>query len=82
MNKNIVLQDVFLNMVRRDRIPVTVFLTNGVQLRGTVKGFDNFVVVLECNRHQNLVYKHALSTIIPERPVAILSGSNQTEQVV
>ena len=56
MNKNIVLQDVFLNMVRKDRIPVTVFLTNGVQLRGTVKGFDNFVVVLECNRQQNLVY--------------------------
>ena len=65
MNKNIVLQDVFLNMVRRDRIPVTVFLTNGVQLRGTVKGFDNFVVVLECNRQQNLcvqaraVYHHS-----------------------
>lgn len=80
MNKNIVLQDVFLNMVRKDKIPVTVFLTNGVQLRGTVKGFDSFVVVLECNHQQNLVYKHALSTIIPERPVSILSGTGNSEQ--
>lgn len=74
MNKGIILQDVFLNMLRRDKTQVTVFLTNGVQLRGTVKGFDSFTVVLECDRRQNLIYKHALSTIIPEQAVSILNG--------
>ena len=59
------LQDVFLNQARKEKIPVTIFLTNGFQFKGIVKGFDNFTVILDCENKQNLVYKHAISTIIP-----------------
>ena len=63
------LQDTFLNLTRKDRIPVTVFLTNGFQMRGSVKGFDSYVIVLDSEGKQQLIYKHAVSTIIPARPV-------------
>lgn len=76
MNKNIVIQDVFLNQVRKEKIPVTVFLTNGFQFKGIIKGFDGFVVVLDCDGKQNLVYKHAISTITPSKSVAILDADN------
>ncbi|WP_449073124.1 RNA chaperone Hfq [Ruminococcus sp.] len=72
MNKNINLQDVFLNQARKERIDVTIFLTNGFQFKGVVKGFDSYVVILECDGKQNLVYKHAISTIIPIHPISIL----------
>ena len=70
MNKGINLQDVFLNQVRKEKIGVTIFLTNGYQFRGSVKGFDNYVVILECEGKQNLVYKHAISTIVPTYPIS------------
>lgn len=70
--KNINLQDVFLNAARKEKIQVTTYLTNGFQFRGTVKGFDSFTVVLESEGRQNLVYKHAISTVIPSRPIALL----------
>lgn len=73
--KSINLQDVFLNQARVERIPVTVFLTNGFQFKGVVRGFDNFTVVLDCEGKQNLVYKHAVSTIIPARPIPILEAA-------
>jgi len=63
------LQDSFLNQVRKDNIPVTIYLVNGYQLKGHIKGFDNFTVVLENEGKQQLVYKHALSTITPIRNV-------------
>lgn len=63
------LQDIFLNQARKEKIPVTVFLTNGFQIRGLVRGFDNFTVILDVEGKQELVYKHALSTIIPSRPL-------------
>ncbi len=63
------LQDGFLNQVRKENILVTVYLVNGFQLKGMVKGFDNFTVILENEGRQMLVYKHALSTITPSRPV-------------
>lgn len=72
MNKNINLQDVFLKQARKERIGVTIFLTNGFQFKGVVKGFDSYVVILECDGKQNLVYKHAISTIIPIHPISIL----------
>jgi host factor-I protein len=72
MNKNINLQDVFLNQVRKDHVPVTVYLTNGFQLRGMVKGFDNFTVVLDSEGKQQLVYKHAISTVSPMKAVNII----------
>lgn len=63
------LQDAFLNQVRKENIPVTIFLVNGFQLKGMVKGFDNFTVILESDGKQLMVYKHAISTISPLRPV-------------
>lgn len=64
-----VLQDVFLNQVRKERVQVTMYLINGFQMRGQVKGFDSFTVVIDCDGKQTLVYKHAISSISPARPV-------------
>jgi len=74
------LQDSFLNQVRRDNIPVTIYLVNGYQLRGFIKGFDNFTVVLENDGKQQLVYKHALSTIAPLRTVHMLMNLTQPRE--
>lgn len=73
---NINLQDVFLNQVRKEHIPVTVYLTNGFQLKGTVKGFDNFTVVLDSEGRQQLIYKHAISTISPMKIVSLIFNDN------
>ncbi|MBQ8682248.1 MAG: RNA chaperone Hfq [Selenomonadales bacterium] len=62
------LQDSFLNLVRKENMAVVIYLVNGFQLRGMVKGFDNFTVVLEQDGKQQLVYKHAISTITPLKP--------------
>ena len=67
------LQDIFLTKARRDRVPVTMFLMNGFQLRGTITGFDAFVVVLDSDRRQQVIYKHAISTIAPMRNVDLTS---------
>ncbi len=79
MNKNLNLQDVFLNQARKERITLTVFLVNGYQFKGIVKGFDSYIVILDCEGKQNVVYKHAISTISPVRPVNILDANNQQE---
>lgn len=63
------IQDVFLNQVRKENIPVTVFLVNGFQLKGMVRGFDNFTVILEVDGKQQMIYKHAISTLAPQKPV-------------
>lgn len=76
------IQDVFLNQARKHKLQLTVFLVNGFQLKGHVTGFDAFTVVLDCAGKQNLVYKHAVSTIVPETPVALLDmKENRKEQV-
>lgn len=80
MQKIINLQDIFLNQVRKDKTPVTIYLTNGFQFKGYVKGFDNFTVVLASDGKQNLVYKHAISTIIPAKPVSILENAENEQQ--
>ena len=64
------LQDIFLTQVRRERRSVTMFLMNGFQMRGYVTGFDAFTVVLNTDGKQQVVYKHAISTIVPERPLS------------
>lgn len=75
------LQDVFLNQTRKEKVPVTVYLTNGFQFRGLVKGFDNYIVVMDCEGKQNIVYKHAISTIIPAKSVSILdTDSSETQE--
>ena len=65
MSDAVNLQDAILNEVRRDRVPVTLFLMNGFQLRGIVTGFDSFVVVLVTDGKQQMIYKHAISTLAP-----------------
>ena len=77
MNKNMNLQDVFLNQARKEKITVTIYLTNGFQFKGVVKGFDSFTVILDTEGKHNLVYKHAISTITPSRAISIL---DQTEK--
>lgn len=73
MSQQINLQDAFLNQARKENIPVTVFLTNGFQFRGKVTGFDSFTIVLDNEGRQNIVYKHAVSTIVPLQRVRLLS---------
>lgn len=65
------LQDVFLNAVRKQKIPVTMFLVNGVKLQGVITWFDNFSVLLRRDGHSQLVYKHAISTVMPAAPVQL-----------
>jgi host factor-I protein len=65
-------QDVFLNGARKTKMTVTIHLVNGFQLKGTVRGFDNYVIVLETDEKQMLVYKHAVTTITPTKPILIL----------
>lgn len=73
------LQDAFLNQVRKESIPVTIFLVNGFQLKGTVRGFDNFTVILESEGRQMMVYKHAISTVSPMRPVSTSGQEPRSE---
>lgn len=75
--KSINLQDVILNQARKEKIQVIIYLTNGFQFRGVVKGFDNFTVFLESEGRQNLVYKHAISTIIPSKPINIFDKESE-----
>ena len=65
------LQDVFLNHIRKQKTPVTIFLINGVKLQGVVSWFDNFCVLLRRDHHSQLVYKHAISTVMPATPVQL-----------
>ena len=69
MSETMNLQDAILKEVRRDKVPVTLFLMNGFQLRGTITGFDSFVVVLVSEGKQQMIYKHAISTLAPMRPL-------------
>lgn len=69
MSKSINLQDVFLNQVRKEKSIVTIFLTNGFQLKGVVKGFDNFILILDSEGKQQMIYKHAISTIVPSKSI-------------
>ena len=69
MSEPINLQEAILNEVRRDKVPVTLFLMNGFQLRGTITGYDSFVVVLVTDGKQQMIYKHAISTLAPMKPI-------------
>ena len=69
MQKTQNLQDSFLNQARKEKLVVTMFLMNGFQLRGIIRGFDGFTVLLDSEGKQQLIYKHAISTIVPPKPV-------------
>lgn len=71
MQQSLNLQDLFLNTVKKEHVEVTAFLTNGFQLHGYVNSYDNFVVLFCCDGKQNLVYKHAISTIAPSKNLSI-----------
>jgi host factor-I protein len=74
------LQDAFLNHVRKNKTPLTIFLVNGVKLQGIVTWFDNFCVLLRRDGHSQLVYKHAISTIMPGGPISFLDGDQEGER--
>ncbi len=73
MSKGQSLQDPFLNALRRERVPVAIYLVNGIKLQGTVESFDQFVVLLR-NQVSQMVYKHAISTVVPSRNVRLGNG--------
>jgi host factor-I protein len=73
------LQDVFLNNVRKSKSPVTVFLVNGVKLQGIITWFDNFCVLLRRDGHSQLVYKHAISTVMPVSPISLYDEKDEDE---
>ncbi|HHU21942.1 MAG TPA: RNA chaperone Hfq [Clostridiales bacterium] len=75
MQKTQNLQDIFLNQARREKLPVTIFLMNGFQLKGVVRGFDNFIVMVDSDGKQQMIYKHAISTIVPPRPIDLFIQS-------
>ena len=77
-NKGQLLQDPFLNTLRREHIPVSIYLVNGIKLQGQIESFDQFVILLK-NTVSQMVYKHAISTVVPSRPVRLPSAS-ETEQ--
>jgi host factor-I protein len=76
MNKAINIQDTFLNQLRKESIPVTVYLTNGFQIRGLIRAFDNFTIIIDSEGRQQMVYKHAISTFTPQRPVSLMQQDN------
>lgn len=78
MQKKINLQDLFLLRIRQDRLPVTVFLMNGFQMRGIITGYDPFVVVLDSDGRQQVIYKHAISTITPVRPADLRDAEEES----
>ncbi|MCT4565180.1 MAG: RNA chaperone Hfq [Maledivibacter sp.] len=79
MKSSLNLQDVFLNQVRKEHVPITIFLVNGFQIKGMVKGFDSYIIVIESDGKQQMIYKHAISTILPSKPVNFLSNNNQKQ---
>ena len=80
--KNQNLQDVFLNNIRKNKTAVTVFLVNGVKLQGIITWFDNFCVLLRRDGHSQLVYKHAISTVMPVAPISLFEEKEEAEEAV
>ena len=78
MSKTNELQDLFLSRARRAREPVTMFLMNGFQMRGRITGFDPFVVVLDTEGKQQIIYKHAISTVVPNQPIDLTPDMSGT----
>jgi len=79
MKQTINIQDTFLNHLRKENVAVTIYLVNGFQLRGYIKAFDNFTIVIDSDGKQQLVYKHAISTFTPQRSVSLMSQENNNQ---
>jgi host factor-I protein len=78
MSKGQSLQDPYLNVLRKERVPVSIFLVNGIKLQGQIESFDQFVILLK-NTVSQMVYKHAISTVVPARPVKLPQGDESTD---
>ena len=78
MQKTNNLQEIFLTQARKQNVPVTIFLMNGFQLRGNVTGFDSFTVILNTDGKQQVIYKHAISTIVPLRAISLMEEGGDT----
>lgn len=74
------LQDIFLNQVRKDHSPITIFLISGYQIKGFVKGFDSYTIVIDSDGKQQMIYKHAISTIVPSKTVNFMNSKPKEEE--
>jgi len=74
------LQDIFLNTVRKDKVEITIYLVNGVPVKGRILSFDNFTILLEVDKKQNLIFKHAISTIMPLKPISFKDETREGPQ--
>jgi host factor-I protein len=81
MNHTFYIQDAYLNQLRKSHISVTIHLTNGYQLRGQIKGFDNFVVIFFSEGKQMMIYKHAISSVTPSEPINYYNEQENPEQI-
>ena len=79
MTKGPTLQDPFLNLLRKEKVPVSVYLVNGIKLQGTIDSFDQFVVLLK-NSVNQMVYKHAISTVVPTKNVRLPAGDDDDDE--
>lgn len=79
MKPTINLQDVFLNKTRKENIDITIYLMNGYQLKGIVKGFDNYTIILDSDGQQKMIYKHAISTIVPSKTINYTNRGSEEE---
>ncbi|SHG95149.1 RNA chaperone Hfq [Tepidibacter thalassicus] len=79
-NNALNLQDLFLNQARKEKIGITIFLMNGVQLKGLVRGFDSYIIILENEGKQQMIYKHAISTIIPNKNINLINNNQATNK--
>ncbi len=77
MKSAVNLQDVFLNQARKEQIHITVFLISGYQIKGLVKGFDAYTIIIDTDGKQQMIYKHAISTLIPTRPINFMAASEE-----
>lgn len=75
MKTSVNIQDQILNQARKDKLMLTIFLVNGVQIKGLIRSFDNYVILVDVDGKQNVIYKHAISTIIPSKPIVLKSDS-------
>ncbi len=74
------LQDIFLNTAKKEKIGLTIYLMNGVPIKGKVLSFDNFTILIDVDKKQNLIYKHAISTILPSKPISYRNSEDLTMQ--
>ncbi len=79
MKSSVNLQDVFLNQARKEQINITVFLISGYQIKGLVRGFDAYTIIVDTDGKQQMIYKHAISTLIPAKPINFMAAGENVE---